>query len=182
MIALTLVRHGKQNAGFDVDADPGLDPLGETQASAMARLIGAPQGRALVASPLRRARQTAAALEAAWQVEARIEPAIAEVPTPGMSLAERGQWLRPFLQSRWPDQPAHLQAWRQGIGAYFAVVPGPAVFITHFVVINALIGLVTGSDQVTPTMPDHCSIHQFALEAGQLRLVELGAQARTVIG
>ncbi|TDP48112.1 histidine phosphatase family protein [Zavarzinia compransoris] len=181
-IAITLVRHGRQNAGFGADADPGLDPVGEEQARAMAGLIGPSDGRRLVVSPLRRARLTAAALEAAWGIAAEVEPRIAEVPTRGLSLAERGAWLRPFLQGRWSDQPNHLRAWRRGLHDYFAAVTAPGVFVTHFVVINALIGLVTDSDLVTPTMPDHCSINRFALDGGHLRLVETGAQARTVIG
>ncbi|MDD3446530.1 MAG: histidine phosphatase family protein [Zavarzinia sp.] len=181
-IDFILVRHGRQTAGFGHDADPGLDHTGHAQAEDLAARLTPGEAARLVASPLRRARETAAAVERRHAVTARVEPAIAEVPTPGLGLAERGAWLPGFLHGLWSEQPAHLRDWRHSIGAFFAGVEAPAVFISHFVVINALIGLATDDDRVSPTMPDHCSINRFRASGGRIHLVAAGAQRETIIG
>lgn len=181
-VAFTLIRHGRQSAGFHVDPDPGLDATGQDQALGLASAVGPDDGRLLLTSPLRRARETIAPIERAWGRSALVEPRLAEVPTPGMSLDERGVWLDGFLRGDWSEQPGHLLAWRQGILDVLSALPGPALIVSHFVVINAMIGLATADSRVTPTMPDHCSLNRFEVEAGRLRLIETGAQRRTVIG
>ncbi|MFZ2871891.1 histidine phosphatase family protein [Zavarzinia sp.] len=181
-VGFILVRHGQQSAGFHVDADPGLDATGHAQAAAMAEMLGPDDGRLLVTSPLRRARETVAAVESRWGRTAIVEPRMAEVPTPGMSLEERGHWLEAFLRGDWSGQPAHLLAWRDGIAGFLAGLDRPAVIVSHFVVVNAVIGLATGDGRVTPSMPDHCSINRFEVRDGALHLIEKGAQRRTVIG
>ena len=181
-VGFILVRHGQQSAGFHVDPDPGLDSTGVEQAAAMAQHLGPDDGRLLVTSPLRRARETMAALEARWGRTAVIEPRMAEVPTPGLSLEARGHWLDGFLRGDWSDQPDYLQAWRAGIAAFLSGLRQPAVIVSHFVVVNAVIGLATGDNRVTPSMPDHCSINRFELRDGAFHLIERGAQRKTVIG
>ncbi|MFA5122463.1 histidine phosphatase family protein [Zavarzinia sp.] len=177
-----LIRHGQQAAGFDADPDPGLNAVGDLQAEAMAEALGEAGGRLLYASPLRRARQTAAAIERRWGVAAVIEPRVAEVPTTGMSLEARGEWLNHFLQETWEAQPPTLRTWRDSIADLLLNLPGPAVIVSHFVVVNAVVGLATGDHRVTPSMPDHCSINRFRVEDGRLHLIEKGAQRRTVVG
>ncbi len=64
MSRIYLVRHGRAAADWGSHVDPGLDDVGRTQAEAMASEL-APKGPLpLVASPLRRTRETAAAREA----------------------------------------------------------------------------------------------------------------------
>ncbi|WP_165837489.1 histidine phosphatase family protein [Zavarzinia aquatilis] len=181
-VGFILVRHGQQSAGFHVDPDPGLDKTGVEQAAAMAARLGADDGRLLFTSPLRRARETMAALEVRWGRSATVEPRMAEVPTPGLSLDARGHWLDGFLRGDWSDQPDYLQAWRAGIAAFLTGLERPAVIVSHFVVVNAVIGLATGDSRVTPSMPDHCSLNRFELRDGAFHLVEKGAQRKTVIG
>lgn len=181
-IDFILVRHGRQSAGFHVDPDPGLDATGEAQARAMAGALTPDEARHLITSPLRRARATAAAVEMLHGVTARIEPRIAEVPTSGMTLEQRGAWLPGFLHGMWSEQAGHLQAWRRSIGEFFAGLEGPGVFVTHFVVVNALIGIATGDDRVSPTMPDHCSLNRFRLADGRVHLIAAGAQRETIVG
>ena len=60
MSRLVLVRHGRAAAGWDADADPGLDATGREQADAVAAAL-APEGPLpVVVSPMRRTRETAA--------------------------------------------------------------------------------------------------------------------------
>lgn len=181
-IPFVMIRHGQQNAGWDVDRDPALSEAGLAQATAMADALGAADGRALVTSPLRRARETAAALEARWGLAARVEPRVAELPSDGLALAERGAWLRGVLEGRWTGQPANLLAWRSGILGFLRELTQPTVIVSHFVVINAVVGHATGDDRVMPVIPDHCSINRFVLDDGEIRLVELGAQRESLIG
>ena len=81
MPRLVLVRHGRAAVSSGEDRDPPLSDEGQAQAEAMALAL-APLGTlAVLTSPLRRTRETAAALERRFGVEARIEPAVAEVPS-----------------------------------------------------------------------------------------------------
>jgi len=91
MSRIYLVRHGRAAADWGSHVDPGLDDVGRTQAEAMASEL-APKGPLpLVASPLRRTRETAAALERRWELGARIEPRVGEIPSPVEDLAARAE-------------------------------------------------------------------------------------------
>src|SRR5205809_892132 len=112
MARVVLVRHGRAAAGWGDDRDPGLDATGHAQAAAMAERL-APQGPLpLVTSPLRRTRETAAALERTWEVTARVEPAVGEVQSPTPELDGRVAWLRAFMASTWDEQPRQQLEWR----------------------------------------------------------------------
>src|SRR5439155_21590840 len=84
-----LVRHGKAAAGWGAHLDPGLDDAGRAQAEEMAKALAPSGPLPLVASPLRRTRETAAALERRWAVAARIEPRVGEIPSPAEDLVGR---------------------------------------------------------------------------------------------
>ncbi|MGB2019392.1 MAG: histidine phosphatase family protein, partial [Parvibaculales bacterium] len=84
MTRMYMIRHGKAAAGWDGDADPGLNELGRAQAEAVAKKV-----QALVAtpvpiysSPLKRCQETAAPLAAAWGVTPQIEAGVGEIPPP----------------------------------------------------------------------------------------------------
>src|SRR2546429_2313874 len=115
MPRLTLVRHGRAAAGWGDDLDPGLDELGKAQAEAMAEAVAESGPLPIIVSPLRRTRETAAPLEARWQREGKIDPAVGEIPSPTDDLAERGGWLGPVMRSSWDDQPPDLHTWRQAV-------------------------------------------------------------------
>lgn len=72
---IILWRHADAEAGAD-DLARRLTPKGQAQASAVARWLRRhlPPGFIVLASPARRARQTAEALQAAIQTEARLAP------------------------------------------------------------------------------------------------------------
>ncbi|MDZ7678194.1 MAG: histidine phosphatase family protein [Acidimicrobiales bacterium] len=148
MPRLYLVRHGTASAGFGADRDPGLDQLGRAEAEAVADVL-APVGPLPVrVSPLRRCRETAAPLQQRWDTEPVIEPAIAEVATPTDELDGRAEWLRRALGSTWDRLEPGPQAWRQQMLDTVAAIDTDTVLITHFVVINAVIGAATGDDRV----------------------------------
>ncbi|MGY6502228.1 MAG: histidine phosphatase family protein [Acidimicrobiales bacterium] len=148
MARLHLVRHGRASAGFDTDRDPGLDDTGRAEAAALVDRLGPVGPLPVRVSPLRRCRETAAPLEAAWGVVAEVDPAIAEVVAPTDDLAGRAEWLRRAMQGRWADVEERPRRWRDDLLTAVASMRSDAVLVTHFVVINAVIGAATGDDRV----------------------------------
>ncbi len=181
MARIRLVRHGHAAAGFGDAADPGLDDAGRAQARAMAEHLAPLGPLPLVSSPLQRTRQTAAALEAVWGDRARLEPRVAEIPTPTDDLASRAAWLSQAMAGTWADLGPQLQAWRDQLVAAVLELDVDTVVVSHFVAINAVVGWASGDDRVMAVALDNCSITTMETHGRHLRLVELGARAVTEV-
>ncbi len=97
-----LLRHGQTALSIDKRfsgrGDQELTELGRRQAAAAATRLAASGARSVVASPLRRAQETAALVAAALDVEVLTEPGLAETDFgdwEGYTFAEvRGKWPR----------------------------------------------------------------------------------------
>ena len=87
------------------------------------------------------------------------------------------------LATTWDDPalPPGLADWRRGVVDALLSRPGDTVVVTHFVAINAAVGAATGDRRLAPFHPDHCSRTVLDAAGGTLRLVELGAEAATVV-
>jgi broad specificity phosphatase PhoE len=176
------VRHGKAAAGWD-DPDPGLDATGVAQAEAMAAAIGAAP-RPLYSSPLRRARETAAALERLWSTSAEVIPAMGEVSAPAeYDASTRTSWLRGFLGGTYDEAGPDYCAWRDTILDTLRGLPDGAVVVSHFVAINAAVGKAWGDDRVLCQPVDNCSRTTIDIDdkTDAWRVVELGAAADTFV-
>lgn len=171
MARVVLVRHGRAAAGFGEDVDPGLDAEGRAQAQRVGDELSTMAPVALVTSPLRRARETAAPLASRWRVSARVEHAVGEIPSPTDDLAERVRWLEGVLATRWSSLDASLRAWRAGVVDCLTELPGDAVVFTHFVVVNVAVGAALGDDRVVVCHPANASRTVFDTADGRLRLV-----------
>ena len=176
MPTLYLVRHGRAAAGWDRDLDPGLDALGHEQARGLVQQL-APMD--LIVSPLARTRETAAPFAAAWQIEPRIEPRVAEIPSPVSGLKERGQWLRGIAIRNWPQMDESLKQWRSHVLAALAELERDAVVVTHFIAINIAHGAALGDERVVSFHPDHCSVTILRSNGDKLDLIRRGAEAAT---
>lgn len=181
-VKIYLVRHGEAGGAWDSTADPGLSDKGLSQADTAARLLNetiAPIN--IFSSPLKRAQETAKPISDLWQQTVDIAPQLTEVPSAGVAFKDRRQWLTGILQGRWTDQSDVLKNWRSNIVEFAKSQTEDAIFVTHFVVINSLVGFTEDNENVLVFRPDTCSVTTIGLDLGRLHLVEKGQEALTVI-
>ena len=178
---LYLIRHGQASASFDQAYDPGLDTTGLAQAEAIANELESLGPLPIVTSPLQRTRQTAAAFEQRWKVQARIEPAVAEIPSPTKDLQARADWLRQAMRGRWSDLAPQYQEWRDRVVAALLALKTTTVVTSHFIAINVAVGAAMQDGRVICFEPDNCSCTRLEVRDSQLHLIELGRQRETRI-
>lgn len=188
MPRIYMIRHGEAAAGWDADKDPGLSELGWKQAERAAQEIMAREGKALpvLSSPLRRCRETSEPLAKAWGLEPRIEPRVAEIPSPDLSLAERGAWLRRIMTGTWSETLSDaanpdLVGWKQSVADALLGLKEDTVIFSHFIAINAAVGHALEDDRVICFKPDNCSITLFETAGNSLKVVEQGGEAETKV-
>ena len=182
MSRLYLVRHGRAAAGWDTDPDPGLDDIGRRQATTVAARL-APLGPLPVrTSPLLRCRETAAPVAELWRVEAHIDPAVAEIPSPdGVAMADRTDWLRVAMRGTWGELGPRYVAYRDQVVSSLAEIDADTVVFSHFIAINAAIGSALDDDRLVVRSLDNCSVTIIDIVDRLLQLVESGHEADTLI-
>lgn len=185
-VRVHLVRHGRATAGWDKDPDPGLDRIGVQQARDVADRLAPLGPLPVLSSPLLRCRQTAAELTGRWGTEAAIEPLVAEIPSPeGVAMVDRVDWLRVAMAGAWSPLGPRYVDYRDGVARALAALEQDTVVFSHFVAINAAIGVATGDDRVLIRSLDNCSVTVFEIVADgdgpPLHLIEGGHEADTLI-
>ncbi len=182
MTRLHLIRHGRAAAGWNTDPDPGLDGLGLQQATAVAASLSQLGPLPVLSSPLRRCRETAAVLAELWQVEPQIEPSVAEIPSPlGVAMVDRVDWLREAMLGTWGELGPRYVAYRDQVVTFLAGLDSDSVVFSHFIAINAVIGVALGDDRLVVRSLDNCSVTVVDVVDGALQLVESGHEADTLI-
>jgi broad specificity phosphatase PhoE len=181
MPRIYMIRHGKAAADFSGHPDPGLDPLGQTQASLAADAMAAFGPMRILSSPLARARERSEPLAAMWDRQVFIEPRVAEIPSPSYDLTERAHWLQEVMGGTWGDLGGRWVDWRDILIDFLADMSEDTAIFSHFIAINAAVGHTRGSDAIVNFRPDNCSITQFVAEDGRLTLEALGAEADTEV-
>ena len=189
MPRLYMIRHGEAAAGWDADKDPGLSDLGQSQAERAAREIMTREKSVLpvLSSPLKRCRETSIPLAQAWSVQPVIEPRVAEIPSPDLSLAERGVWLRNLMTGTWaqadvPENKAlDLNLWKQSVAEALLDLKTDTVIFSHFIAINAAVGHALDDPRVICFRPNNCSITVLQNDGGKLTLLEQGEEAETKV-
>jgi broad specificity phosphatase PhoE len=176
------VRHGRAAAGWDTDPDPGLDALGLRQATEVAARLAPLGPLPIVTSPLRRCRETAAPLATQWDIEVKIEPGVAEIPSPeGVAMADRTDWLRVAMRGAWRDLGSRYTAYRDHVVSSLVDLEADSVVFSHFIAINAAIGSALADDRLVVSSLDNCSVTVVDVLDGSLQLVESGHEADTLI-
>ena len=168
------MRHGEAAAHWTEAEDAALSALGNQQAAAVASLLASRNPVTLISSPLRRARETAAHLETLWKTAARVEAAIAEIPTQGTAHDERSVWLNGLMEGGWRGADVSSRRWRDDVLTFVTGLEGDAVIFTHFVVINAVVGAALERDDVYVFRPANASITTIHNDGRRLRLIEQG--------
>lgn len=174
-----LVRHGQAAAGYSEDPDPGLSDLGRTQSETAAASLCAARPERILSSPLKRALETAEPYAQIVEQPIILEPRVSEIPSPNLSVSERGAWLQGIMQGQWSNQSTTLKAWQASLVDVLMEAEEDTVIFSHFVAINALVSAVTKNDDVLVFRPDNASITTFRQSEGELTLVNQGATRLT---
>ena len=163
-------------------SDPGLSELGRRQAQTVADELALqlPPDCHLLSSPLQRALETAAPLALHFGQDLDQRDAFREIPAP-VPLTERPAWLRRFMQQQWSEQEENLHAWRRTALHQLLQLDRPAAVFTHFLVINAVVGQVTGQAETLCFWPDNGSVTHLVHKGDSLELVSEGRQMQTVV-
>ena len=155
------------------------------QAAAMAARLLPLGPMNVVTSPLQRCQQTAAALAKQWNVIPRIDPGVAEIPSPeGVPMTERVEWLRVAMAGTWKQLGERYIAFRDGVmTALTSIAAGgvDTVVTSHFIAINAAIGAILDDDRLLLRSLDNCSVTIVTVVGGMFQLVETGEEADTLI-
>jgi broad specificity phosphatase PhoE len=182
MASLYLIRHGNASTTWEPgDDDPGLSELGRVQAEARAEQLAGKGPLTLLSSPLRRARETAAALERRWKTVAAVDPRIGEIQAAGIAPEHRREWLKTIMQRRWRELGEPLERWRNDVLQAFMGITLDTVVFSHFVAINVAVGHALGDDRVASFRPANCSCSILDIQGKHFRIVELGAEQESGI-
>lgn len=180
MSEIILVRHGEASADFRESTNPGLSDLGRRQALEVAARLSHLKGFELFTSPLKRAQETAEPLSGTWGKPAAIETRVREIPSEGIALADRGEWLSRIVSGRWSQVDGEQSRWRDALLQCLLQANTPRIYFSHFIAINVVVGAITEDDRVVCVFPKNTAVFRFANEDGELSIVELGEQFEPV--
>ena len=174
MTTIYLIRHGQAEAGWNMQHDPGLSDIGRQQASEAARALADRGPLPIIVSPLRRTRETAHEFEMKWRRPAVVDSRVAEIPSAGMTLEERGEWLKTLVKRRWDDLDQVVQDWRSAAIQSLLEISQDTVVVTHFMVVNAVVCWTKGDERVVCFNPLPGSRTTLARGGDSFNIVELG--------
>lgn len=195
---LVLVRHAQpvrvEQGTVPGPADPGLSPDGRIQAERLAEWLAVEPVDAVVTSPLRRARETAAPLAARLGVDAEVVDGVAEydaaageyIPIEELRAAKDERWYA-TIEGRWSDvggvDPHEFQ--QRVVPAVEELVARFAgqrmVVVTHGGVLNVYLAHVVGTTRLLWFHPEYTSISRVvAARTGQRSIGTLNETAHLV--
>lgn len=181
MTTIYLIRHGQAEAGWSEQRDPGLDATGRRQAEKAARALTGRGPLPIVVSPLRRARETAHEFEMLWRRPATVESRVAEIPSPGMSLSERGDWLKSLTRRRWEELDELIQGWRRAAIQSLLEISADTVVVSHFMIVNAVVSWARGDGRVVCCHPLQGSCTTLTRDGDSFQVLEVGAQGPSTV-
>lgn len=190
---LVLVRHAlpvRRETDDGTPADPPLSEEGRAQAERLARWLEGEHFDRIVASPMRRARETAAPLAVARGMEVGTEPRVAEfdrhaaryVPLEELKAQDPEAW-RAFVQGGYAEG-LDLESFRHGVVCALeeivAAHPGGRVAVVcHGGVVNYWTAHVLGLAPRLFFPPDYASVHRFvAARTGERTVDALNERPR----
>lgn len=183
MTNIYLIRHGEAAQAWDEAPNPGLSLNGQQQAVALAnaylpKIVG--NQFQLMTSPLLRAKQTAEPFRNTIG-QPIIQPHFAEVPSPGIALADRRNWLKALFTKTITELEQPQLEWRNNIIQAMQSLEKNTLIFSHFMTINAIVGWIRGNEKVVSYYPNYCSITHLEKVGNQFRIKSLGKELDTII-
>lgn len=161
-VELVVVQHAEKDRS---PGDPGLTDLGRRQAIAAATFLARTEWNALYCSPLRRARETAAAIAEACGLTARIDDRLRERMNWGSSAdaqtleAFHADWRRATADRSWTPPSGESSEgtgarFLEAINTYVATASGPRILVvSHGGATVDLLRTMFGDDEVIAVAP-----------------------------
>lgn len=175
-----LIRHGEAAAGWGTHPNPGLSETGKKQAVAAASDLAKLEIKHAYTSPMQRCQETSHPFAKSSALDVRIEPRVTEIPTPD-GIKDRISWLRNLMSGTWDTTPQIVQDWRETLIKTVSELPDDTVVFSHFIAINAIVGHLEGSNDVTVFRPTYCSMTSLETSPAGLKLIERGTEATTKV-
>jgi len=135
----------------------------------------------LISSPLARAQQTAIPFQEGLKVPVSINTNFAEIPSPGIVLKDRRNWLKALFTKTIHQLEQPQLDWRNNIIQGIKSLEKDTLIFSHFMTINAIVGWISRSEKVVNYYPNYCSITRIEKIANQYYIRELGAELTTII-
>jgi probable phosphoglycerate mutase len=190
-VELVLVRHALPvRVEGTAGADPPLDDVGERQATALAQWLAEEEVHGIYVSPMRRARETAAPLEAVTGRVAVVDEDLAEFDRgwdfyiPMEDLKEEGHEHWQVLASgRWEDIPGDIFGFRkrvvEAVERIVAAHPSQRIaVVSHGGVVNSYASHVLGIEAPLFFEPAYTSITRvLAASSGARSILSLNESA-----
>lgn len=184
MTKLLIVRHGEASASWEESSDPGLSDLGIFQAEECSNMLIKVKGIEnfdLKSSPLRRAIETGTKLKEKLNKDLFIDPVFTEIPSPGIPLNKRQQWLKEIFNKNINELEKPQLNWRESIISRIREIKNPTIIFSHFMVINTIVSYAKNYHSMVHFYPDNCSITELDVNHEKIELVNLGTQLSTHI-
>ena len=175
-----LIRHGQAAASWGAHPDPGLSDLGRMQAETVANSLSELGLAQAFTSPMTRCQETGSFFAGASGLDLQVEPHVTEIPTPA-EVEDRVVWLRSLMSGDWSEAPGVVADWKANLLGTLYALPDQSVVFTHFVAINAVVGALEGTDQVTVFRPNYCSMTKIERTPDGLRLIARGESLETKV-
>ena len=107
--------------------------------------------------------------------------AFKEIPSPGISLLERKDWLQEVFKKNINELEKPQQIWQSKILSTLKGLTDPTIVFSHFMVINIVVSTLKNDPRVVSFYPDNCSITELEFNKGKLNLISTGNELQTQI-
>ena len=182
-VKIFLVRHGEASAAWNEDPDPDLSETGKQQSKILVKEISTEldQNLNVISSPLLRALNTAKPLQEKIHNKLVIDSTFAEIPSPGIPLSKRREWLRSIFNANIDELEEPQLEWRKTIIDSIKLIDNHTIIFSHFMVINCIVGWIRKSEKFVSFFPDNCSVTKLIKQNNKIIVDKLGRELPTTV-
>ena len=183
-IQIFLIRHGEAEKPWHEDPDPGLSVKGQRHAESVCSKFNPNlqlEEMRIMTSPLKRASETAKIFQNHLDIELITSPAFSELPSPGIDLSERPEWLQGIFGQSVSEIDDNLIQWRNQIIENVQNINHHTLIFTHFMVINCIVGWIQGLEKLVNFRPAYCSITHLQRSDNRLNVIQRGIEMNSII-